>query len=411
MIGDLATWQRLMAPELAEFRAAAESGAGALSVSEIAALRKRHPAEVVSAAVELGDARRRGVVKFGEVIARRLVADRAGVEMASSAAVSRHKAGRFAGVVPRGESVADLCCGIGGDAMGMAAAGLEVVGVDSDEVRAWMCWINTGCKTVCDRVENASARWFHLDPARRVDGGRRVFDLEQLVPGPGVWREVIARASDAAAGCAEKEEGWGGAIKLGPGVGADEVQAAIGAGVPLELEYISEHGRMSQAVAWLGRLAGESPVRATAIRGDVVHSMAGEAGEPAAGELGAFVLEADDAAERAGLLGLLSQTSDARSIAAGLGLLTSDRAGPSAWFESFEVVARMPWNEKRLRTWLREHDAGVVEVKTRAGAVEPDSLQQRLRGTGAATFSVFVLRIGRTMEAFITRRVAKPVSA
>lgn len=373
-----------------------------MGVSERAALRRRYPPELVALAVELGEARRRAAAKFGPETAAALVADRVGVEMASAAAVSRHKAARFAAAVEPGTEVVDLCCGIGGDAMALRGAGLEVVGVDADPVRAWMCGVNAGCRGVCARVEDEGAwgsAWFHLDPPRRTDGAIRVFRLDELSLGPEAWRGVSLRARSTPSG-----DRWGGAIKLGPGADAAEIAAALGADVPLEVEYISEQGQMSQSVAWVGRLAGAGGVRATAIRGDRVLSIVGEPGEPPAGPLGAFVIEADDAVERAGLLGAASREFGARAIAPGLGLLTAEEPAASEWFASFELLAHMPWNEKRVRAWLRGHDGGIVEVKTRAGSAQPELLQQSLRGEGGTTHTLFVLRIGRALEVFITRR-------
>lgn len=397
-----------MEPELAGLRAAA-AGGSALSVAERAALRRQHTPELVALAVELGEARRRAAAKFGPEAAAALVADREGVEMASSAAVARHKARRFAEVAGPGARVVDLCCGIGGDAMALREAGLEVVGLDADPVRAWMCGVNAGCRGVCGRVEDEGAWsgvWFHLDPPRRTEGAIRVYRLEDLSVGPEAWRGVIAHARSGAAG-----DRWGGAIKLGPGVEVAEIASALGADVPRQVEYISEHGRMSQAVVWVGRLAGAGTVRATALRGERTVSVAGEPAEPRAGELGSFVFEADDALERAGLLGAAIGDTGARAIAPGLGLLTGDRPARSEWFASFELLAHMPWNEKRVRAWLRGHDGGIVEVKTRAGSAQPEALQHSLRGDGGTTHTLFVLRIGRAMEAFITRRIAGVRSA
>ncbi len=404
MIGNAETWRRLTEADSAELCAAAAGGA-TLSVARVAALRKRFPAELVAAAAELGEARKRAAAKFGEQRAASLLADRAGVEMASSMAVAAHKAARLVQVAGRGARVADLCCGIGGDAMAMQAAGLDVVGVDADPVRAWMCGLNARCPTLHARVEDASwrAAWFHLDPARRTAEGRRTFRLEDLVPGPDVWRTVIDLARAAAPG-----EPFGGAIKLGPGADDAEVRAALGAGVPVEVEYISENGRMAQAVAWVGAAATGASVRATMLRDGRDWSIAGDRGEAMEGAMGTYLLEADDAAERAGLLGLLAGRIGARSLCPGIGLLTADHAANDAWFSSFQILARMPWSEKRVRAWLREHDGGPVEVKTRARAVEPDGLQVRLRAAGSTAFTIFVLRIGRELEAFITTRAACP---
>jgi len=406
MIGDLATWQRLMEPAMAELRAAAASSG---TVAEIARLRKLYPSPLVAAAIDLAEARRRAQSKFGPEVVARLIADPAGVEMASSAAVSRHKVARFAAAAGNGAQIADLCCGIGGDAMALRAAGLQVLGVDADEVRAWMCAANASCQSRSARVEDPGAwntPWFHLDPSRRTEGGKRIFTLADLSPGPEVWRGVIDRAKSCAAGNA-----FGGAIKLGPGVNPAEVLEAIGTSLPVEIEFISENRRMSQAVAWVGKLAGTASVRATAIRGDQVMSIAGEPAEPEVGQLSAFLIEADDAIERASLLGSLAQSIGASAICRGLGLLTADHPPADEWATSFAILASMPWNERRIHAWLREHDGGIVEVKTRGGAVEPDALQLRLRGRGGTVYTLFVLRIGRAMEAFITRRVVPGQSA
>ncbi len=402
---------------MAELRAAA---APSSTVAEIARLRKLYSPHLVAAAIDLAEARRRAQPKFGPEVAARLIADPAGVEMASSAAVSRHKAARFTAAAGIEATVADLCCGIGGDAMALRAAGLQVLGVDADEVRAWMCAANASCQSRAAGIEDPnawSAPWFHLDPARRIDGGRRIFTLADLSPGPEVWRGVIDRAKS----CATTDT-FGGAIKLGPGVNPAEVREAIDTDLPLEIEFISENGRMSQAVVWVGKLAGgggaaggrgraDGGVRATAVRGERALSITGEPTEPEVGEISAFLIEADDAIERASLLGPLAQRIGACAIFPGLGLLTADHAPADEWATSFAILESMPWNERRIRAWLREHDGGIVEVKTRGGAVEPDALQLRLRGDGGTTYTLFVLRIGRAKEAFITRRVVSGRSA
>lgn len=408
VIGTLETWRRLYSPEMVGLR---DSGLYAGSgVAEIERFRGKFPAALVAVAIELGEARRRAGAKFGENAASALIADRAGVEMASSAAVADHKAARFVRVSGAGATVADFCCGIGGDAMALTRAGLDVIGVDADPIRAWMCSENAGCQAVVGHAEDDRASphtpWFHLDPARRIEGSgaRRVFRLEDLSPGPDAWRTVIERSQRCASGGK-----WGGAIKLGPGVDPNEVRCAIGERVPLEMEYISQDGRMSQAVAWRGGggggLAGEQPLRATAVSGTRVHTLTGEAGDPPIGQVGSHLVEADDAVERAGLLGVICRTTGLRGFCTGLGLLTADGPGATPMVSSFEVLAQMPWNERRVAAYLRDHDGGIVEVKTRAGAADTDALQGRLRGIGAIPHTLFVLRLGRAMSAFITRRL------
>ena len=58
-------------------------------------------------------------------------------------------------------------------------------------------------------------------------------------------------------------------------------------------------------------------------------------------------------------------------------------------------------------TLRRCRDAGMVEVKTRGKAVDPDRVQSDLRGDGDTTYTVFILRFDRQVRALVTRRVAK----
>lgn len=406
MIGDLEDWQSLLSPGLESLRLAAAT-APAHDAASVARLRREHAAAVVAAAFELAAARRKGAEKFGAGSGGRLVADRAGVEMATGPLAGAHKARRFAAGAG-GARVLDLCCGIGGDAMALAAAGVRVVGVDADPVRAWMCGQNAGCAARCCDVMEAMTggeRWFHLDPARRDGEGARKFRLDELSPGPGAWRELIERARAAAAGDGGE---WGGAIKLGPGVDATDVRAALGPETRFELEHLSEHGRMTQAVVWLGALAGAQRATATALRETGSFSLSGEPDEAPVGEVGLWLVDPDPAFERAGLLGAACAHTGLRAFCPGLGVLTGESPPrDEEVFVPFRVAARMRWSEKRVSAWLREHDGGIVEVKTRDKAVDPDAVQAQLRGVGAITYTLFVLRVGRAVEAFITRRGAR----
>src|SRR4029078_4793499 len=80
-----------------------------------------------------------------------------------------------------GGRVADLCCGIGGDLVALAAHG-AVLGVDRDPLHAWRRGHTAAVYGVAERVrtEVADVRAVDLtgveavlvDPARRTDRGR-----------------------------------------------------------------------------------------------------------------------------------------------------------------------------------------------------------------------------------------------
>ncbi|HPO93294.1 MAG TPA: hypothetical protein PL072_07465, partial [Phycisphaerales bacterium] len=93
-------------------------------------------------------------------------------------------------------------------------------------------------------------------------------------------------------------------------------------------------------------------------------------------------------------------------LSRGLGLLVGEAGAQSPWLTGFEVLLAAAWNPRRIKGALRRLDAGVVEVKTRGGAVDPDRLQVELRGAGSQLITLFVLRVGRKPVAVLTRRVA-----
>jgi hypothetical protein len=382
MVGTLTTWQWIVSDDAAQLRAAVAPG---MPVGSLAKLRGRWTADQVTVAAELAGARHRAAAKFPQR-ASGIVTDREGLEMATSAAVGGHKANRFAEVLGSGAQTVDACCGIGGDAMGLADAGLTVHAIDLDERRAWMAGVNAGCRwTQADIREVAiDAPGLHIDPSRR-GGGRRTLDAGAFEP---PLPDVLALLDRVEMG----------AIKLNPGVDGGSLP-------PGELEIISEHGRLTQAVLWTGRAAPEgSPTRrATMIGpGGEVRTLTGDPDRPYnANPVGTWLHTFDPTVERADLVHMLLDETGLDVVHPGAGLLTGDEACDSPWVRAFRVVEDMPWNIKGLRARLRELDAGIVTVKTRAQMVDPDRLARDLRGKGPRDLVVFALKLGEKPHAII----------
>ncbi|MEM9019245.1 MAG: class I SAM-dependent methyltransferase [Planctomycetota bacterium] len=385
MSAPLAIWQRGYADRTLIKRAAAVDPQ---NVADIARLRRDVDPDTIGIALELVGARHKLEIKFGEA-AQAMASDIAGAEQASSLCVARHKAQRFAERAPD-QPVLDLCCGIGGDALGLQSLGLGVQAVDLDPVRAWMAKVNTG-PGVTTRVADArdidtAGRYIHIDPARRSASGRRHFGLENYRPGPDVLGQLIEQA-DAAA------------IKLGPGIDLDTLPW------PGEVEFISDRGRLVQAVLWTGPFA-KQPRCATLIGDDkLAYSLSGSPAPLALGPRLGYIHTVDPAIERAGLLGNLAADLGVHAPHPALGLLTADQPIDSPWLTGFEVLASMPWRSAKVRRWLADHDAGIVEVKTRGKAVDPDSVARALRGKAANSYTVFVHRWDTQKIAMISKRV------
>ena len=378
------TWRWLTTGDGQQALAAAPTELTAASISR---LRKRYSADESHAIVECAQARTKATRKLDSAWAGHLIADTQGVEMASSMYSSAYKARRYRLLLGEDSTVGDLCCGIGADSWGLVNQQLRVVGVDQSESRCVMFAHNLPqseviCGDALDDCPEIDA--FHLDPARR-EGDRRSRNVDSFLPPVDVWRKLISRVPS-------------GAIKLNPGVNAGEIPDG-------ELEVISEAGSLTQALLWTGVF--EQHVRtATRLYRDVAVSVSGVPERPdEQHDFEAFVGTLDPSLERAELVGELLRLLGVSLVHPGTGLVTAAEPNFHAMVRWYRVLDVLPWNEKRVRVALRAHDTGTVEVRTRAGLVNPDELQRRLRGTGERQdISVLIYRLGDRQVAVIAEQ-------
>lgn len=358
-------------------------------------LRKHLSPEQAHAVAEQRQLREAAVRKFSHP-ERMLFTDK-GLQQATEERLSFYKAQRFA----EAAIVADLCCGIGGDALGLAARGLRVHACDRDETSAALAKYNlTKCfPTASFEVYQQDATGFdvsaydawHIDPDRRPREKRTTQleffqpDLENL--------EKLRRANPHAA------------IKLAPATVAPPGWQAEG-----ELEWISCRSECRQQVAWLGGLTSQAGQRrATLVGPDFVESLTGspQTQPPQVAEVRRFIIEPDPAILAADLLG---------QFAVGFGLamwspevvyLTADEPPNTALGQVFRIEEALPFDLKRLKQALKARRIGRVEVKKRAfPSVDPARLQKQLRNPGSETATLLLAPYQGHVTAFLTQRVA-----
>ncbi len=160
------TWLRT--PEGAA--AATEAARLLATTTELSVLRRLsrvYTPEQARAAVSLAVGRRVAAGKFED--AERLFCDRDAAEQASQEVVARHLARRFEGY----RRIADLGCGMGGDALALAAHA-EVLAVDRDPARLAMMSANAAVRGLSDSTLDAGGRPGRLEASRghRGDLGR-----------------------------------------------------------------------------------------------------------------------------------------------------------------------------------------------------------------------------------------------
>ncbi len=381
-------------------------------------LRRDHPAALVSAALGQARLRQRAAAKFGADAAR-MYFTTDGVEQATRAAVAAHRAARFAALgVTR---VADLCCGVGGDAVALARAGIAVLAVDRDPAAVAAARANAAALGVaelvdvrCAEVGDADISGYDavfIDPARRIGGGAparrigggaparrigggapggrgRVFDPEAYSP-PLSWAvEVAGRVSHAA-------------LKVAPGIPHEAVPDAA------EAEWVSDAGDVKEAVLWFG--AAPDAVSPGVRRATLLPAGATLAGrglpDPAPGPVGRYLYEPDGAVIRAHLVAEVAEQVGGRLLDATIAYVTADDRTETPFATAYEITDVLPFHVKRLRALLRERGVGSVTVKKRGSAVEPEELRRRLKLTGPTTVSctVFLTRVDGAPTVLLAR--------
>lgn len=359
--------------------------------------RDGHPPDLVAAVVTQARLRHRGEAKFGDFAARMLFTD-AGLQQATRLGVAAHHAGRFraAGI----ERVVDLGCGIGGDAMAIAALGLAVDAVERDEVTAAIAAYNLApferatvtVGSAEDAVgrgaglgETAAGVW--LDPARR-DGATRLRD-------PADWSPSLDLAFDLA-----NRHPTG--IKLGPGVDRGIIPAEV------EAQWVSDRGEVVELVLWSGPLAREEVRRAAlVIRAGSTSELVGaaDADDEPAGALGGWIVEPDGAVIRARLIGDLARRVGGRMLHPTIAYLTTDAPVSTPFGAVFEVEAELALDPKTIARELAARGIGSLEIKKRGVDIDPAQFRTRLslRGDGHAT--LILTRIGERRRAILARRL------
>lgn len=351
--------------------------------------------DLVSAVVGQVRLRQRGAVKFG-ALAERMLFTRAGLEQATRLTVATHHAERMrrAGI----GRVADLGCGIGGDALAFAGLGIDVAAVDADEVTAALAAYNLaafrpGTTVTHGRAEDADlssvdAAW--LDPARRTAGHaetRRVAASDYSPP------------LDWAFGLGDRVPTG---IKLGPAHDRDALPDDA------EAQWVSADGSTVELVLWSGALARDGVRRAALVlRDGAAHELTapGDTEDEPDRPLGAFVHEPEGAVIRARLVGDVARALDAGPIAPGIAYLTGDAAVTSPFVSSFRVRETLPADVKGLGKALRARGIGTLEIKKRGVDVDPAALRRKLALRGDESATLLLTRVGGRRLAILADRV------
>lgn len=389
---EIDTFRALLAPEGQRLLAEAERlvATGMAALTALTRLRRVASPPLAAAAWEQATLRRRADAGGKFARAAEMYFTRDALEQATGETIARYRAGRYAPFGP----VADLACGIGGDALPLAAAHL-VLAVDRDPLRLAMLRENARVCGVAGRVlpVRADLERFALprvdalfcDPGRRNAEGRRVFSVADYQPSLAQilrWRTMIPALG----------------VKVSPGIVREEWPAPDRA----EVEFISEGGALKEAALWFGPLQ-RAERRATLLPSGATLVGAGPISPGPIAPPSRFLYEPDPAILRAGLVDRLAGQLGAAQLDPDIAYLTADNLTATPFARAYRVEETLPFSLKRLVSRLRERDAGEVTVKKRGSPLDTDRLARQLRGRGARSLIVVLTHVqGRSYALICT---------
>jgi hypothetical protein len=354
-----------------------------------------HSPALVAAVLTQARLRSKARGKFGEFAGRMLFTG-AGLEQATRLPVAARHASRFvtAGI----STVADLGCGIGGDAMALAGADIEVTAVEADEVTAAIASFNlapfanaTVLHQSAEKTDLRGVDGVFLDPARRTAGHGQTSRLTD----PDDYSPSLNFAFELATG---RSVG----VKLGPGLDRDLIPSSA------EAQWVSIDGQLVEMGLWFGSL-GRPGIRRTAlvIEGDRAAELtaASDSEDAETAELGAYLYEPNGAVIRARLIGDLARDLGAGMLSDGIAYLTSDEAKTTPFATGFRVLETLPFQERDLKRALRDRGIGVLEIKKRGVDVDPAALRKRLSLSGDNAATVVLTRIAGKHSALLVERL------
>lgn len=416
----LATFDALLTPTGADLLAAAAAAhADGTELRTGSRLRAAgHPPDLVAAAFAQAELRARAAAKFSQ--AERMFFTRAGLEQASSERAAAHRAARFAGL----GRLADLCTGIGGDLLALAAEH-PVLAVDRDPLHLRMA------------VHNAHA----LRGGGREDGSGGVEALAAdvrdvgLTGVDGVFVDPARRGGERrmSAGAGEPPLAW--CFGLTERVEAVAVKAAPGLPVELvppgwEIEFVADRRGLKESVLFSPALATASR-RATVLLGPGDRSVPGttgpravtltgepdpvgddrDHGRPGGGHSsgggpvplpvrppGEYLFDPNPAVTRAGLVGTLGRLVGGWQIDPRIAFLGADRPLATPFARTLRVEAEMAFDVRRVAAAVREAGIGALDVRRRGLAGDVDAIRRRLMPARR-----HLVPGGRTMTVVMTR--------
>lgn len=358
-------------------------------------LRKQgYEPQLVALCISQAKLRARAVSKFGSKLASTMLFTEEGLEQATRFQVAAWHAQRFEAAEIK--SVTDLGCGIGGDSIAFAAAGLRVAAIEKDQLTAEIAKHNLANHPLAE-VSHADAAnqesesgSFWLDPARRKlsskAAGRIMLKPEDFSPDLN-FAFAIGRGHTTG-------------IKLAGSLPHELIPEDC------EANWVSHNNELVETVLWFGQL-GESGKRSAVILTEPIIEFSGDLIQAPVSEVGKFIYDPNPALVRSHLLGAFAIENGLWGIAPSIAYLSSDNEISSPWLRGFEVQEVLPLDVKRIAKRMSELDIGTLEIKKRGVDITPEQLRPKLKLKGKNAATLILTRVGDARKALICQPLSQ----
>ena len=382
--------------KLLVLQAAADFGDRKNSLTINKTLRKKISPVRAAIVIEQAQLRIHGLKKFP--CAGQMFFTRRGLEQSTSLQIARYKATHFRGL----KNVADICCGVGGDLIALAAravSGISTVGIDADELTAAIAGHNllgVGLFNASVRhqtFEEADLAEFdgiHIDPDRRKKS--RTVRGDFFHPSlPNIYAAL--------------SEGQTVAIKVAPATPRHDSMPER-----IQREWIGDNRECKQQVLWSGPKTpkpGRTTATMVANTGRVFTYSAESkrvagARLAAAKEMGESIFEPHAVVLASGLMSSLAEDVGLAPVSEHADYLTGSLIQKTPLLSEYKIEETLQLDMRKISAALRKFKVGELIVKKRGVEQEVYNQISRLKVAGENRATLIATRHIRRRIALIT---------
>jgi hypothetical protein len=343
-----------------------------------------------------------GLRKFA--LAESMLFDERLLQQSTDERLARYKARRFQAA----RNIVDICCGLGGDTIGLGSVA-NVFAVDSSDVACFLTRHNfvANCNgefsvnvQQCDAnsVSVESGAWFHIDPDRR-SSNNRMTRVQDFSPGIELLERLVNQQQH-------------GAIKIAPASDLPEQWQG-----KCERQWIGDRHECKQQLLWFGDCANPNTRKsASAIddKGHVIFEWCESEGSESrfakrpivAPAIQRFLYEPHATILAGDITDSLARQTALSRVDHDVEYLTGDEHIVHGALSAFEVVEVVRLDRRVIRSALEANDCRTLEVKKRGVDHTLMKPYQQMKFRGRTPLVLFLTRCFGKHLAIIGKRIS-----